>query len=276
MIARRSLLTGIAATPLAASVSTPLAAAERDRLDTVENAVRVNSDLDPTRSAPWWYAISLYAVMPGRAPVLVVKAEGCENVFTRRRADGGYAMRHSTVSAFADPATGAWLDRFVNPVTGRAVTVKTNIIEGGSTVFAANGRDILRDARGVKASQLSGGSAPDGLLRVGGLAWRRIGPRVMMVKEQTGAGPYQPMMEVGTCWADAAALTRGPDRVDADFTSSFLSPWLPWMEMGDLPGHLLWHSSGRKLRALAELPRPYRERAERIAPGVLARDPFKA
>jgi hypothetical protein len=62
--------------------------------------------------------------------------------------------------------------------------------------------------------------------------------------------------------------------VDATFSSTFLVPWSGWMEMGDIPGHLLWHSTGRKLRSLDDLPSRYRARAEELAPGVLARDPF--
>jgi len=50
------------------------------------------------------------------------------------------------------------------------------------------------------------------------------------------------------------------------FTSSYSAPYLKWMEMGDLPGHLLWHSSGRKLAGLDELPAAYRKRADALQP----------
>ena len=39
-------------------------------------------------------------------------------------------------------------------------------------------------------------------------------------------------------------------------------PWQEWMEMGDRPGHLLWHAAGAKLNSIAELPDDYRKRAE--------------
>jgi hypothetical protein len=41
------------------------------------------------------------------------------------------------------------------------------------------------------------------------------------------------------------------------------------MNMPDEPGHLVWHASGHKLKNFDELPRDYRERAEKIRPGQL-------
>ena len=43
-------------------------------------------------------------------------------------------------------------------------------------------------------------------------------------------------------------------------------PWLAWMEMGDRPGHLLWHAAGAKLPGLDALPDEYRQRAEQEYP----------
>jgi hypothetical protein len=38
------------------------------------------------------------------------------------------------------------------------------------------------------------------------------------------------------------------------------------MEMGDRPGHLLWHAAGAKLPGLDALPDEYRKRAEKEYP----------
>ena len=48
----------------------------------------------------------------------------------------------------------------------------------------------------------------------------------------------------------------------AMFSSTVTMPWLEWMEMGDRPGHVLWHAAGAKLGAIDELPTDYRKRAE--------------
>jgi hypothetical protein len=49
--------------------------------------------------------------------------------------------------------------------------------------------------------------------------------------------------------------------------------WLKWMNMTDEPGHVIWHASGAKLRSLDELPREYRERAEREYPERMTAKP---
>jgi hypothetical protein len=49
--------------------------------------------------------------------------------------------------------------------------------------------------------------------------------------------------------------------------------WLKWMDMKGEPGHVIWHASGAKLRSIDDLPREYRERAEREYPERLSARP---
>ena len=51
-------------------------------------------------------------------------------------------------------------------------------------------------------------------------------------------------------------------RLPTVFSSTVTMPWADWMEMGDEPGHLLWHAAGAKLGSIDELPADYRQRAE--------------
>ena len=45
------------------------------------------------------------------------------------------------------------------------------------------------------------------------------------------------------------------------------------MDMGDRPGHLVWHSSGRKLASVDEIPDEYRRRADAEFDGLLTAAP---
>jgi hypothetical protein len=56
------------------------------------------------------------------------------------------------------------------------------------------------------------------------------------------------------------------DAVPATFSSTVFMGWLKWMEMQGIPGHVVWHASGAKLRSIDELPKAYRERAMREFP----------
>jgi hypothetical protein len=75
-------------------------------------------------------------------------------------------------------------------------------------------------------------------------------------------------------------FTRRQDLLDssvtalpATFSSTVFMGWLKWMNMTDEPGHVIWHASGAKLRSLDELPREYRERAEREYPERMTAKP---
>jgi hypothetical protein len=52
-------------------------------------------------------------------------------------------------------------------------------------------------------------------------------------------------------------------------------PWLKWMDMGDRPGHIVWHAGGAKLASINELPDGYRQRAEQDYPAMLTANPAR-
>ena len=45
------------------------------------------------------------------------------------------------------------------------------------------------------------------------------------------------------------------------------------MNMGDRPGHVIWHASGVKLRSIDDLPAEYRDRAEKEYPERMSANP---
>ncbi len=88
------------------------------------------------------------------------------------------------------------------------------------------------------------------------------------------ASPVQPILEAQSVFTPAAQLAdRKLNRADAMFSSTTFSPYPRWMEMGDTPGHTIWHAAGRKLRSLDELPAEYLDRARRQFPGQLSAKP---
>jgi hypothetical protein len=52
------------------------------------------------------------------------------------------------------------------------------------------------------------------------------------------------------------------------------SKWLPWMEMGDKPGTLLYHSSGCRLAGVSELPDVLRESIAKYYPSFTQPPPM--
>jgi hypothetical protein len=56
-------------------------------------------------------------------------------------------------------------------------------------------------------------------------------------------------------------LDPGMGRLPTMFTASVFQPWPAWMQMGDRPGHVVWHASGVKLKSTDEIPDEHRLRA---------------
>jgi hypothetical protein len=71
----------------------------------------------------------------------------------------------------------------------------------------------------------------------------------------------------------ADVVNRRLDALPSAFSSTVFMGWLKWMDMKDEPGHVIWHASGVKLRDIGQLPREYRERAEREYPERMTAKP---
>ncbi len=71
----------------------------------------------------------------------------------------------------------------------------------------------------------------------------------------------------------AAFLDDNQPNLPTVFSSTVFMPWLRWMNMGDRPGHVIWHASGVKLRSIDDLPAEYRDRAEKEYPERMSAKP---
>ncbi len=262
--------------PASALAQTHAESVGYDPRRSAEGLVRLQGSLDPAANTPWWYEAALYAMVEGQAPRLMVRAEGCETYVMRREPDGRFRARGATVTAFKSVDGEAWIDQLDNPITGKLNIVKSNILQGATAIYPADGSVPYFDNSRLQSSQLVGTpAAPKPAPPAGWVKWIDSGDRIGCMIERGSNGPIQPYMETASLWT-ARRDFFNPElkRVDATFTSTFLSPWLAWMEMSNQPGHLVWHSTGRKLTSLADLPAGYRRRAEQLAPGRLESDPF--
>jgi hypothetical protein len=208
---------------------------------------------------PWWFTGVIFAVVGEQQPRPLVRFEGME-VYWFRRLEDGFLLGGNTVTFFRDFETNEFLREFRNPWTGALDEVRP-AVQGGNLGF--------RYARnGIWPARLSGealGSVPEGSLR---LQWHALGEHVWL-QHQTVYPPGVPPMH-GQRQTMFVARERLLDEriaaLPAVFSSTVFMGWLKWMNMKDRPGHVIWHASGAKLRSIAELPREYREHAEREFP----------
>lgn len=217
------------------------------------------------RDVPWWYDGTIYGVVAGESPRPLFRFEGMELYWMRHLPGGEYELIGNTVTFFRDLDTGAMIDSFRNPYTG-AVNKVPAAVQGGGP-----GRGFNYSVRGVRASKFISQLPEQPLV----LDWTFV--RDMVWLHNTTAYPPglpPPRLQRQTMFAPVEQfLDERLDSVPAVFSSTVFMPWLKWLEMGERPGHLVWHASGAKLESIGQLPEEYRRRAEQEHPRLMSADP---
>lgn len=177
--------------------------------------------------------------------------------------EGGYQRLHREVGLYTNLESGEVMTTWRNPLLGRDVEVihiQNDPVNFRYTVAGQSGPfRVLYDDFGEL------------------IAFHREIP--LRYPSALNRADY-PLHSAGD-WYEAAELfnsfARRADLEDAKRTSvaefgtwSRVGPWLPWMEMADRPGYLLYHGRSRKLMGgVDEIPPRLRAWIERNAPKYL-------
>jgi hypothetical protein len=216
---------------------------------------------------PWWFTGVIFAVRgDNETPRPLVRFEGME-IYWFRHLDGGYLLGGHTVTFFRDFVTNEFLREFRNPWTGKLDEVRP-AVQGGNLGFRY-GSD------GIWPARLDGSPFAEPQRAPLRLQWQAVGEQVWL-QHQTIYPPGMPPMhgQRQSLFAQRRdLLDQRLAALPASFSSTVFMGWLKWMDMKGEPGHVIWHAAGAKLRNIAELPREYRERAEREFPERLTARP---
>lgn len=237
-----------------------------DPRDHLQGIVRMQGSTRE-EDVPWWFTGVIFAVTgPNETPRPLVRFEGMEIYWFQHVADG-YLLGGNTVTFFRDFETGAFLYEFRNPWTGRTDAVKP-AVQGGNLGFHY-GTD------GIWPVRLTGEALGPVSTQPLQVQWHEMGEHVWL-QHQTVYPPGMPPMHgqrqsMFVSRRDFA--NRRLAALPAAFSSTVFMGWLKWMDMKDHPGHVVWHAAGAKLKSIEDLPREYRERAEREYPERLTAQP---
>lgn len=211
----------------------------------------------------WWYTGRIYGQVGNEAPKHLFNLEGTEVYWSTPLADGSFLVSSRTLTFFRDRETGEMLREYRNPYTTNMNTVRPNQLGGrDTTLYAARGWGY--------GEELDAESA----LTPWEIEWYRSGDSVWLVSSRYLSEQPQPWLESMTVFCPVDRfLDPEVANVPSVFSSTYLSPWQGWMDMADTPGHLVWHSSGRKLDSIDQLPAEYRRRAEAEHGGLLTASP---
>jgi hypothetical protein len=262
-ISRRDL---IASGAVAAGWSAPGGPASSgtvyDPRSTAEGQVKLGATLDGS-PAFWVYSGVIYGVRPGRRPLPILTLAGGQSSWAERRPNGDFMVRGAILTFFRDPDSNAFLETFDNPLTGKRNLVKANSLSGGGLLYPADGSSARLDGE-VKAGVVApkGFEAGDLHQPLGAVRWSVVGSSVTLMTDRAWNVAVQPQLEAQTQFADRDAFfNRRRRRMTARFSATTIVPWMAWMEMGDSPGHLVWHSSGEKVFSIDDMPADYRNHA---------------
>lgn len=254
---------GVGATSIASADSGP----ETWRSDEhLRNLVRLQGSLRE-EDVRWWFTGVIFGVRgESETPRPLVRFEGMEVYWFSHRGDG-FQLGGHTVTFFRDFETGEFLYEFANPYTGKREAVKP-AVQGGNLGFA-----YTRD--GIWPVRLDGTPFGEPVKKPLRVQWHEMGPHIWL-QHQTIYPPGMPAMhgQRQTIFAQRNDLLDSrQDSVAASFSSVVFMNWLKWMDMKDQPGHVIWHASGVKLQSMDQLPRDYRQRAEKEYPDRLSAKP---
>jgi hypothetical protein len=232
----------------------------------LRNLVRMQGSL-LEEDVRWWFTGVIFGVRgEGETPRPLVRFEGTEVYWFSHRGDD-FQLGGHTVTFFRDFETGEFLYEFINPYTGKRESVKP-AVQGGNLGFAYT-------RQGIWPVRLDGTPLAEPVKKPLRVQWHEMGPHIWL-QHQTVYPPGMPAMhgQRQTIFAQRDAL-RDPrqNTVPASFSSVVFMNWLKWMDMKDQPGHVIWHASGVKLQSMDQLPRAYRERAEKEYPDRLSARP---
>ena len=200
----------------------------------------------------WGTRAEVYAVLPSKEVIPVVRVKGCEQQWIKPLSPSHFVSFDNLVTYYCDFETDTVLREYSNPFTGTTNSVRPFVSR------MPEGRDISPDGVMFRVMREA---YPDFYRDLSfDLLIRQVGDTVSFQGEFKWPAEFirPPAGSKLTTFARASDLADPErDSVPANFAGYVLMPFFPWMNMADHPGHLLWHVQGYKIDSLDDLPADY-------------------
>jgi hypothetical protein len=223
----------------------------------LEDQLRVTGDISGAQSMGYGKVVA-YAFIPGQRgfPLFGLEIYGASR--TSRTAQG-WERLHKEVGYYTDLASGQILERWRNPMLDKEVEV---IPIMNDPVNRRSAVDPSKPGGGLsfRANRMAGH-----LLLTREVFLRYPNPLTRADWPNNSAGDFYEATEMFNDFARLDDLAdRSRPSVPSVGTWTRIGPWLPWMEMGNRPGWLVYHGHGVKLmNGVADLPKLVRDYAEK-------------
>ena len=188
----------------------------------------------------------------------------------RELGDGRWELRTASAMYHTDLQTGALLEDWANPVTGKTVKFDYPLPTVSTLVYSY--ADGVQDAPAPPGMKLDKQHFLGPLERIGDEAWLR---EEGWLNLQYANGRGQRVHDMYTFSAPLAALRAAkPGFVPATVHFNDYNGWSPRFRMGDAPGASVSRCSGRKVASVDALPASFLQIARRVHAAAYA-DPAR-
>jgi hypothetical protein len=189
--------------------------------------------------------------------VPLVRYEGIEYSYLRHLGNDNFRIHAHNLSYPRDLLTGKFTDRVRNPVTGETVPIAPTVL--------TTDPGTVHNARGFRNTN-SDGRYQDRY------AMFRLEGDLIKLDSVRGAPIEKPVThQENSCqWVPFDEFTNPAiSALPCHFAGCYLYPYVPSLNMGNRPGHLMAMWDGRKINSVEELPDEYLDRARREYPELL-------
>ncbi len=209
-------------------------------------------------------------VRPAEAVRPLFRFEVFSTIRVLRQADGNYQRMTKETILYADPTTGAMLDEWNNPYTGERVRVVDVANDPYNWIIASTVQPPAMPGIVTTGQAVPGGKPylldwmefddDTVIMSRDGHAYypNRLDPEIW---PRESAGKMIQTSELFRYYIKRADL-EDPDKTHVPANGNWvrIQPWLPWMLMGQAPGHVLYDGVFRSYRDTRHYPEPVLER----------------
>ncbi len=264
---------GLAALSAAAAIAAP-AVAKRPAIDFVtkidfknpkfnrDTYARMDADLDPTKEKLGWLKGTAYGVRDNEKVRPLFQTEGFSLVRTKRLEDGSWRRMLREIVFYRDLTTGKILETWHNPYTNEDVRVvpiandpfNFTISEYAPEPPSYGGLNTEKPPK--RPFMLDWSEGPNGTLILN-TGINLYYPAALQPDKwpRESAGPMNRVTELFIYVINRKDV-ENPALTNLPITGSWsrITPWLPWMLMGQAPGNINYFNTFATLPGLHALP----------------------
>ena len=221
----------------------------------LDDLIKLRCSLDTKDQVLIWWSGTLFSLHEQKAPKPLMGFEGYNICRSERQADGSWRLLTRELTFYRDLKTGQIIDRWENPYTKQSNTVVHVANDPVNTVFKPGGYP------------LPWGESGDTVMLTLNIPLAYPNPLTPAEFPKASSGEIYAGSEHFAFFAPKVAMDDPAlNQVPLNVGWTRVGPWLPWMEMGQAEGRLLYVGQGNKRASVAELPKDIQERIARDYP----------